>query len=240
MHYRSEDTVRPTPLMLRVQARRAEAEGDHAAAAAVADQAVALAAAVGGRENRQRTNFFPTPPELAAELAELLADNVRSDQPLLLEPSAGNGNLVRALHEAFDLRSYVITAIEPEHGLAEHIGKHYRQDVKRMTFEDYGPHVYGQPCDTLAFDGVLMNPPFSVPGNRTIWIDHVLKAWSLLGLGGALVAIVPSGFAFREDRRHREIRALITQHGGHYDLPADAFATSGTSVNTVAIWATKP
>ncbi|WP_372672626.1 hypothetical protein [Amycolatopsis kentuckyensis] len=233
--------MRPTALMLRVQARRAEAEGDHAAATAAADKAVALATAVGGRENRQRTNFYPTPPELAAELAELLADNVRSDGPLLLEPSAGNGNLVRAMQDAFHPRNYHITAIEPEHGLADHIDKHYRTDVKRMTFENYGPHVYSQPDGaTLAFDGVLMNPPFSVPGNRTIWIDHVRKAWDSLVTGGTLVAVVPGGFTFREDRRHREIRALVAQHGGHYDLPDDAFAISGTSVRTVAIWATKP
>lgn len=228
-----------TELQLRVQARRAAAEGGHRAAAELANKAVALAAAVGGRENRQRTNFFPTPPALAAELAGLLKGKIRSDQPLLLEPSAGNGNLVRELHEAFSGLNYFITAIEPEHGLADHIDKHYRQDIRRERFEVYYDlHQRGYQEDH--FDGVLMNPPFSVPGNRDIWIDHVRMAWGLLAPRGTLVAIAPNGFTFRQDRKHREIRELIEQHGGHRSLPEDAFVTSGTSVRTVAIWATKP
>ncbi|RSN38645.1 hypothetical protein DMC64_42015 [Amycolatopsis sp. WAC 04197] len=235
--------MRTTELMQRVKARRAIAEGRHDEAAAAAEKAVQLAAAVGGRETRQRTNFYPTPPELAAELAAELKARVRMDGPLLLlEPSAGNGNLVRALHEAFLPREYFLTAIEPEHGLAEHIGKHYRHEVRTITFEEYGPDVYDPaPEDAeLKFDGILMNPPFSVPGNRTIWIDHVRKAWDMLAYRGTLMAIVPKGYTYREDRKHREIRALIEEHGDHYELPADAFATSGTATSTVVIWATKP
>ncbi|AIG81337.1 Hypothetical protein AJAP_42850 (plasmid) [Amycolatopsis japonica] len=235
--------MRATELMLRVQARKATAEGRHDDANAAVEKAVKLAASVGGRENRQRTNFFPTPPELAAELAGLLKRKIRWDGPLLLlEPSAGNGNLVRALHEEFRMRDYFLTAIEPERGLAEHIGKHFRHEVRNITFEEYGPDVYDPAPEEaeLRFDGILMNPPFNVPGNRTIWIDHVRKAWDMLAYDGTLVAIVPNSFSYREDRKYCEIRELIEEHGDHYELPGDTFANSGTSTITRVIWATKP
>jgi hypothetical protein len=61
--------------------------------------------------------------------------------------------------------------------------------VVTTKFEDFAR------SNSDSFDQVVMNPPFAVPGNPTIWIDHVLLAEKLLKRGGHLVAI---------SRRNRE------------------------------------
>ncbi|OXM47517.1 SAM-dependent methyltransferase [Amycolatopsis alba DSM 44262] len=85
-----------------------------------------------------------------------------------------------------------------------------------------------------------MNPPYSTSENRTLWIDRLHIAWRLLAPGGRLVAILPNGLTFRQDRRHRELRELVKSQGDYRDLPADSFISSGTGVRTVVAWMSRP
>lgn len=164
-----------------------------------------------------------------ANLADLSAHAV------VLEPSAGDGAIVRAIYRANPVVR--IDAIEPNADRARLIGHGTVAAVDVRTFEDYAASCHRSGA---RYDAVIMNPPFSVPGNRTIWIDHVRLAWSLLAPGGRLVAIVPAGYAYRSDKAHAAMRELIEEHGGADDLPADAFKSSGTGTQTIVIWADKP
>jgi hypothetical protein len=178
---------------------------------------------------RTTEGFVRTPDVLAAEIVETYLGFVPG--PRVLEPSAGDGSFVRAALSAHE--GVHVTAVEPNAVRAGLILTDPRVTVCATTFEDFAVEA------TELFDVAVMNPPFSVPTNRTIWIDHVRLAWGLLAPGGRLVAIVPNGFGFREDKRHAAMRDLIAEYGGHETLPEDAFAGSGTGIRTVVLWADK-
>lgn len=155
----------------------------------------------------------------------------------VLEPSAGDGNLVAAIIEANpDVR---VVAVEPNQDRATRIPRTERDgqvtvDIRRL--EDY----HQNRTDGL-FDEIVMNPPFRLPDQPTAWIDHVRLAWKLLKPGGRLTAIVPQGFVFRSDRNHTAFRAWHAEFGGgHVELEDGAFSESGTGVHAVVLWVDKP
>ncbi|MEV0766126.1 class I SAM-dependent methyltransferase [Nocardia sp. NPDC050435] len=178
--------------------------------------------------------YFATPASLAAQLVT----DEHSGIPTLgagahvLEPSAGEGVFVRAILQANP--GVHVTAVEPDPERAAAIGTDPRVTVVVSTFEQFASTAPPQ------FAAVVMNPPFALPGRPTVWIDHLHIAWSLLGEGGRLLAIAPGGYTFRSDRRHQAVRALITRHGGHTDLPSGTFSSAGTQVNTVILHARRP
>lgn len=182
---------------------------------------------------RTAEGYVATPADLAARIVADYAGDLLAGSRVL-EPSAGDGALARAILAANP--AVPLCVVEPNEARAALIGRPAGQPVKLTvdTFEAYAASGPG------LFDAVIMNPPFSVPGNRTIWIDHVRLAWSLLAPGGRLVAIVPAGYAYRSDKAHTAMRALIEAHGGADELPADAFKSSGTGIQTMVIWADKP
>lgn len=146
-----------------------------------------------------------------------------------LEPSAGGGALVRAVVDANP--DVQVMAIEPNTARSKLIDVDGgRVRVVNSTLESYVERAEGR-----RFDAVIMNPPFSVPGNRTIWIDHVRLAWDLLRPGGRLAAVVPAGFTFRSDRKTAGIRDLVERHGAYEKLPRTMFdGIAGV------IWLAKP
>jgi predicted RNA methylase len=181
-------------------------------------------------QTRKAEGFVRTPDELAECLAEDFADLAALPAGArVLEPSAGDGSIVRAILAAAP--HVQVVAVEPNTARGEAIGADPRVQVIASTLEEYALRT------TDRFDAVVMNPPFSVPGQPTIWIDHVNAAWRLLAPGGRLVAVAPNGYTFRQDKRHTALRALIEEHGGqHVDLGDDAFATSGApGIRTVVI-----
>lgn len=215
--------------------------------------AAVLADGVLPRPARTTEGFVPTPPELAEELVREYTRLAELDAPRVLEPSAGDGALVDPIRVTAPDAS--IVAVEPNAVRAADLGTWPGVVLVTSTFEEYAATVdtpsvlssHGTPTDQdpgeasnrQLFDAVVMNPPFSVPGHPTIWIDHVRLAWRLLTPGGRLTAIVPHGYTFRSDRRHTAIRDLVEQVGGqHVVLPDDAFGARG--VRAVVVTVDKP
>lgn len=160
-------------------------------------------------------NLFPTPPELAAQMVEL-ADIQAVHR--ILEPSAGTGNLLRAISdftEQDDCSSVVAVEINPN--LANRLAEGFpKTDVRRMDFLECNG-------DLGKFDRVLMNPPFDHGSD----IAHVKHALSFLNPGGRLVAIVANG-----PRQQQQLKPLASEW---IDLPRDTFKEQGTSVNTALV-----
>ncbi|MGW0248354.1 methyltransferase [Nocardia goodfellowii] len=203
------------------------------------DPAATIAAAVANGQTPNADNkiadaYFATPASLATRLVtgEHCGITTLDADTHILEPSAGDGAFVRAILQANpDVR---VTAVEPVPERAAAIGTDPRVTVVVSTFEQFASTA------PRHFAAVVMNPPFALPGQPTVWIDHLHTAWSLLRDGGRLLAIAPAGYTFRSDRRHLAIRELITRHGGHTELPSGAFTSAGTQVNTVVLHARRP
>jgi hypothetical protein len=181
--------------------------------------------------------YVGTPDDLAEELTTYpYSDLARMPKgSRVLEPSAGDGRIVRAILDANDEVSVV--AVEPNTERAALIGEHGdRLTVVGSTFEAYAA---GAAAGGELFDAVVMNPPFAVPGRPKLWIDHVMLAWNLLEPGGRLVAVVPSGFADNGSRQVTDLRALVKEFGGWNRLPQGTFLPD-TAVRVCVIWLARP
>lgn len=171
------------------------------------------------------SSFFATPEPLAERLANLVP---RTGTERILEPSAGDGAIVRALR-AVSPRAHVV-AVEPDLLRAARIRG--MDELHVQTFQDW---LADDPEPVTA---VVMNPPFTVPGDHLAYLDHVEMALDFLAEhdGGDLLAIVPAGFEARADARIVQLRERVIDLGGGFTaLPPDAFKASGTSVATLLI-----
>lgn len=190
---------------------------------------------------RTLEGYVRTPDDLADRLASDMRDlYTLHDGALVLDPSAGDGALCRAVLETNT--GVHIHAVEPSdvraHALdvlaADYPG---RVTVHRRTLEAFTADWEGP-----AFDAVIMNPPFAVPSNKTLWMDHVGAAYNLLTPGGHLVAIVPQSYAYRNDQKHQQFREWVADRrtATFTRLPGDAFKESGTTVSTGILSLARP
>ena len=159
--------------------------------------------------------LFPTPPELAARMVETVAVEVTYR---VLEPSAGTGNILRAVRT--DGSSCELVAVEVSESLVSALRPYCTAraiDLRCADFLDI------QPDELAPFDRILMNPPFKDAAD----VQHILHARKFLKPGGLLVAICANG------SRQREKLEPIADTWE--ELPEGSFASEGTGVRTVML-----
>jgi hypothetical protein len=204
------------------------------------DPTEALAAIVAGEEAvvalpaRTAEGFVPTPPEVALDMVRNYTDLMDLGAGWrVLEPSAGDGALIRAILEVqYDC---TITAVEPNVDRAAKIPADERIALVVSTIEDFADDVIFN--DGELYDLVVMNPPYALPGVPNPWAAHVQYAWSLLKPGGQLVAIVPGSIEWRQGHLFEEFRTWLDANDGTIQpLGFDAFKTFATAL----VYATKP
>lgn len=162
--------------------------------------------------------FFPTPEALVRQMVALA--NLRPGM-LVLEPSAGEGNIAHIVAEVC-----AVDCIERENRYATKL--HAKpNNLGAVMVQDF---LAVQPAPQ--YDAVIMNPPFSKRQD----IKHVLHALKFLKPSGTLVAIMSAGVTFRDDNLTREFRLLVDERGGSITANEEgAFKASGTMVNTVTV-----
>lgn len=186
--------------------------------------------------------WFPTPEPIARAVVDRVHLVSERGRLRILEPSAGEGALVRLLAEPVktwrgtpvnDWREvrHDVVAVELDPARAQRLretgwcSKVYDWDFLELTSETLG-----------FFDRIVMNPPFDAGRD----VDHVAHAWRLLRPGGQLVAIMAASVEWREDRKTRAFRELMERHGARwFDNPAGSFASVGTNVNTATVVVTR-
>ena len=154
--------------------------------------------------------LFPTPPALAARMVEMAGIHA-GDR--VLEPSAGTGNLAKAILSAVPCAHLDLIEIDPR--LCS-ILKASGFEVSCCDFLEASMPVC--PDSEDGHDRVLMNPPFS----RGQDVAHILHALKFLKPGGRLVALCAAG-----PRQQAELRPLATTWE---ELPDGTFADQGTNV----------
>ena len=158
------------------------------------------------------TECHVTPPDVAARMVEYLGQ--RGDY-LTLEPSAGTGNIVRALLEIGHSR-YELCQVERHIRLASQLHKY--GPVINRCFLEWAGEVRGK----VEFPRIIMNPPFSQVRK------HIAAAKSLMGRHGhscppCLVALVPVTF-------HDEAAETLEALG------ADTFSTAKVHTKIIRIF----
>lgn len=160
-------------------------------------------------------------PEPVVETLMKLAD-VQPNMAVL-EPSAGIGNIVKALNT----KSALVTAIELDKKRYKYLQDNVDLiDSYNIDFLDFEPN------EGRKFDRVIMNPPFA----KQMDIKHVLHAHKFLKPNGVLCSIMSAAITFRENKLTSDFREYLYSNGGIIDaLPENSFKDSGTNVNSCIV-----
>lgn len=164
-------------------------------------------------------DFFPSPPAIVDYL--MFQADIKPGM-LCLEPSAGTGNIARAMAAIVGHKN--VATYEAQGKFSDALGKEGFFSI-HCNFLMAGPNpIYYR---------IVMNPPFSKRQD----IHHVMHAMNFLAPDGRLVAVMSAGVEFREDTLARNFRMMVARHPKSRILknPEGSFKSSGTMVNTVTV-----
>ena len=169
---------------------------------------------------QQDYQFFETPSEVADRLV-MLAGGL-SPNDTVLEPSAGRGALVKAVH-----RTCPEVTVDCYELMPENREILCRLDGIRIVGEDF----MKESTDST-WTKIIANPPFS--GNQDI--RHIMKMYQHLAPGGTLAAIAGVHWKLGQEELCVKFRQWLEEVGAEvHDIAAGEFKSSGTTIPTTAI-----
>lgn len=174
----------------------------------------------GGVDTRKQYQFFATPKEIAEELVSM-AD--MEAWHTVLEPSAGQGAIVKAIQSMYDMTKNIV-CVELNHANAEVLRG---LDGVYVIETDFLGLDFIDP-----FDRIIANPPFS--HNQDI--KHLRKMYDCLKRDGRMVCVTSRHWCDSSDKECVEFREWLNEKT-HYvvPVPAGAFSESGTNVETCIV-----
>lgn len=170
------------------------------------------------RNLKKEFQFFATPDVLCDRLVELAELN---DEHSILEPSAGQGAIVKAIERHCDPVEIFCYELMP-------LNQTFLGKISSVTLlgDDFLKHS-GQ-----SFDRIIANPPFS----KNQDINHVLKMYECLNSGGRLISIMSNHWASSLNKKETMFREFLTKHNAEI-IPIDSgeFKESGTNIATCIV-----
>lgn len=185
---------------------------------------IALVLKTGILPSENPFSYFFTPTEEVGYVIQALKDNMCIPyKGSILEPSAGSGHFADVISQEYPSCDLTLCEIDP-------------LNVKVLEDKGY-TNIYA--TDFLEvdfdrkFDAVIMNPPFSYEGNRTLYIDHIMRSFDLLNDDGVLAAITPMSWWSNSSKKEKEFKTFINKHIlTGWEIPQGAFKESGTNIAT--------
>ena len=159
-------------------------------------------------------SFFPTPESTAIDLCAYIDMPERShdDDSIyeynVLEPSAGTGAIASVVRDRMPNAAIDCFELDPFN----------RGILKDQGFNLIGDDFLVEALPSKQYDYVVMNPPFE--GDR--YIDHILKAFDCLRMGGRLAAIVPESMLWKTSKKAVEFRNFVAEFG-HWEAIGSPF-----------------
>ena len=159
------------------------------------------------------SDFYPTPPSLAVHMVSMIDPKYAGK---ILEPSAGKGDLVKAIGNRFSRGFTSVHCIERDPNL-------------RALLDGSGFTVVDE--DFLQFTGssqyrtIVMNPPFSNG------VTHVLKAWNLM-YDGDVIALLNAETLRNPCTKERVLLANIVAEHGSVEYLTQTFNSPETERRT--------
>lgn len=168
---------------------------------------------------QQEYQFFETPAEVADWLVMLAGGIYENDT--VLEPSAGRGALIKAIHRACPSVTVECYELMPENREFLH-----SLDNVILLDEDFTKDSVG------SYTKIIANPPFS--NNQDI--EHVRIMYERLEAGGTLAAITSPHWKFASEKKCVDFRQWLEDVRGEvFEIGAGEFKESGTSISTMAV-----
>lgn len=169
---------------------------------------------------KKRFQFFATPAALASELVGM-SELTNSKELSILEPSAGDGAIVREIinithqssiygYELMELNCQKLSLI-PEFVL---LGNDFLES------------------DDRKFDRIIANPPFS----KNQDVTHILKMYDKLAENGVLVSVASQSWLIGKNGAAAKFKEFLSQVKAEINpVEPGMFKDSGTNVGTVII-----
>lgn len=168
---------------------------------------------------QQEYQYFATPPEVADWLV-MLAGGIHEDEKVL-EPSAGTGAIIDAIHRS--CKDVVVDCFELMPENKELLSK--KSDIQILG-DDFT--VY----DLELYDKIIANPPFS----KNQDIKHVKRMYEYLKEGGTIAAIMSCHWKIASEKECADFRKWLKDvHAKIYDIEEGSFKQSGTGIETTAV-----
>lgn len=179
-----------------------------------------LAQIAGGekRDLKKEYQFFETPDDIADRLVKLA--NIQPGEDIL-EPSAGRGAIVKAIHRKFPgRRVYGCELME--------LNLSFLKKIEGFTLMH---RDFLADCNDK-YNVIIANPPFS----KNQDINHIMKMESILHPGGRLVSVASTHWQFAQGKAEEAFRQWLDRKNAQvYPISAGEFKESGTMVATCII-----
>jgi len=171
---------------------------------------------------KKEFQFFATPKKIADEMAAFAMVGFDPNTMTILEPSAGQGALVKACLEHHSDISFDCCEL---------------MDINRSVLEKIEQAVYL--CDDFMdipsqtpFDLIIANPPF----NKNQDIDHIYKMFDVCKAGGRIVTIASKHWQHSTNKKETAFKQWLNDLNAEViEVPAGEFAESGTKIATCII-----
>ena len=175
----------------------------------------------GDMENKKNVyQFFPTPDEIADMMVEKL--DIPDEIVKVLEPSAGRGALIEAVHRKFP--NIIIDAYEINPDCYYALEQLYNVQIHKSDFMEIS--------EEEVYDYIIANPPFA----KNADIKHFRKMFSVLKKGGTMCCIISSHALEAREREVSEFKEwLYAKNPIVEELEAGTFKTAGTDVRTFMV-----
>lgn len=175
------------------------------------------------RNLKKEFQFFATPEKLAAELV-YLADLKNHDT--ILEPSAGQGAIIKAInkvcevkpdcYELMDLNTVILKKTDLNFNL---IGEDFMKNEGKT------------------YSKIIANPPFT----KNQDIDHLKEMYNCLSRGGKLVCITSESWVNGNQKKQVDFKKWLEKLDAEIiDIKKGSFKESGTTVGGKIIVLQKP
>lgn len=178
----------------------------------------------GEKRNLQKEfQFFGTPDFLADELVQ---DANIEEYDLILEPSAGQGSIIKAIHRIHP--GYLVHYCE-----LMPINRTFLEKLPNVAYiTDNFLKLSRSKVTMGVFDKIIANPPFS----KNQDVDHIRQMFDCLKPGGRLVSIASNHWKFGSNKKETAFKNWIYEIGADVQaIEAGTFEESGTKIATCKI-----
>lgn len=174
---------------------------------------------------KKQFQYFGTPAKLADKVVKL-AEIKPGDK--VLEPSAGQGAIVDAIHRVQPEITVDVLELMEEN----------RDILLNKNVNFIGEDFMNIPVKYRNYyDVIVANPPFS----KNQDVDHIRKMYDCLKPGGRLVSLASTHWKTSSNRKENEFSSWISELGAFVeDIPPGEFKESGTGIATCIIVIDKP
>ena len=175
------------------------------------------------RNLKKEFQFFATPSKLADELVEL-AELEQHDT--ILEPSAGQGAIVKAINKVCDCVPDCFELMDINKIILN------KTDLRfNLIGDDFLNH------NNKEYSKIIANPPFT----KNKDIDHIKEMYEVLGRGGRLVSVMSESWVQGRQKKQVAFREWLEEVDAEVlNIERGTFKESGTMVGGEIVVINKP